>query len=97
MTYAQLHEHSYNLGNLLTKHFKEQLLNISQNALLCYHPHYEKFTVSIYEGGVNFKYHASTFTNIETEHLILSTSYVVSPKIKQLAHDITRFIMNEEV
>lgn len=97
MTYAQLHEHNYNLGDLLTEHFKEQLLSISQNVLLCYHPHYKKFTVSVYEGGVDFNYDASAFTEIETEHLILSTSYTISTKIKQLAHDITKFIMNEEV
>lgn len=96
MTYNQLHEYQYNLSKVLSEKFKEQLLSISPKAYLCYHGHYQAFTVSLFElTEFESTHKVSATVSISTEHLTLISEYAITPSIEQLCHDLTKFIMNK--
>lgn len=97
MTYNQLHTYQYELTKVLNNKFKEQLLAIDQNAMLCYQGHNEKFTISLFSSAEEYIFIKSRPESIklETEHLELISEYLLSSKVEQLLRDLTRFIMNE--
>lgn len=91
MTILQAHNIAYGLSTQLRHQFAEQLAAIHPDANICYHSHYSKFTVSVYNS-----------TNIPTS-LLYSTDFVdlfshfeYSDAIEQLAFDITFYILEEQ-
>ena len=97
MTYKQLHNCQYHLSNVLNEKFKEQILSISPNACLCYHGHYQIFTISLFKVNKELEpnLNPTVTESIETEHFCLISEYKISPEIEQLAKDLAEFIMNE--
>lgn len=92
MTYKELYQLQYNMNTILNSQFKEQLLEIHPEAHLCYQPHCEKFTVSLFD----IPYEGSSIWNeVSTEHLILLSSFSVNELIEKLTHNITAFIINQ--
>lgn len=91
MTYKELHQLSYNMNTTLNSKFKDQLLEIHPEAHLCYQPHCEKFTVSLFD----IPYKSSIWNEVSTEHLTLLSSFSVNELIEKFAHSMTAFIMNE--
>lgn len=91
MTYKELHQLNLNMSTILNNQFKEQLLEIHPEAKLCYQPHCEKFTVSLFD----IPYKSSIWNDVSTEHLTLFSTFSVNELIEKLAHSITAFIVNQ--
>ena len=93
MTYKELHQLNLNMNTILNNQFKEQLLEIHPRAHLCYQPHCEKFTVSLFilEEGINpFEWNEFFATNIT-----LLSAFNIYDKIKTLTYAISAFIVDE--
>ena len=93
MTYKEIHQLNLNINNILNNQFKEQLLEIHPRAHLCYQPHCEKFTVSLFilEEGINpFEWNESLSTNVN-----LLSAFDIDDKIKTLTYAISAFIVDE--
>ena len=91
MNILQAHDIAHNLSTELRHQFAEQLAAIHPDANICYHSHYSKFTVSIYN-----------LTEVPTS-LLYSTDFVdvfshfeYTDAIEQLAFDITEYILEEQ-
>ena len=91
MTILQAHNIAYNLSTELRHQFTKQLAAIHPDANICYHNHYNKFTVSIYN------------STEESDSLLYSTDFVdvfshfeYTDAIEQLAFDITEYILKEQ-
>ena len=91
MTILQAHNIANTLSTQLRHQFAEQLAAIHPSANICYHSHYSKFTVSIYN-----------LTEVPTS-LLYSTDFVdvfshfeYTDAIEQLAFDITFYILEEQ-
>src|SRR5574344_1833453 len=92
MTYKELHQLNYNMNTILNNQFKEQLLEIHPRAHLCYQPHCEKFTVSLFD--ILYE-ESSRWNEVSTEHLILLSTFSVNELIKTLTYAISAFIVDE--
>ena len=90
MTYNIMHQKLLNINNVLKKEFEQELLEINPKAMLCYQSQYSKFTLSLYTYNTN----RLNLEYIETEHLLLINELPPDEKIIKLAHNITKFIIN---
>ena len=91
MTILQAHNIAYSLSTLLRYQFAEELAAIHPDANICYHSHYDKFTVSIFNLAV-----APTSLLYSTYFVDVFSHFEYTDAIKQLAFDITEYILEEQ-
>ena len=91
MTILQAHNIANNLSTQLDNQFAEQLAAIHPNANICYHSQYSKFTVSIYNLTEE-----STSLLYSTDFVAILSHFKYTDAIKQLAFDITEYILEEQ-
>ena len=91
MTILQAHNIANNLSTQLDKQFAEQLVAIHPNANICYHSHYSKFTVSIFNLA-----EAPTSLLYSTDFVDIYSPFEYTSAIEQLAFDITEYILEEQ-
>ena len=91
MTILQAHNISNSLSTQLDKQFAEQLAAIHPNANICYHSHYSKFTVSIFNLT-----EAPTSLLYSTDFVDVLSHFEYTSAIEQLAFDITEYILEEQ-
>ena len=91
MTILQAHNIANNLSTQLDTQFAEQLAAIHPNANICYHSHYSKFTVSIFNLT-----EAPTSLLYSTDFVDVFSHFEYSDAIEQLAFDITFYILEEQ-
>ena len=88
MTIKQMHQTLYEINNTLDKQFATQLAAIYPGASLCYQGHNKKFTLSLYAPYV------PELSKVETEHVILLSSFPLTEDIEKLANSISKYIIN---
>ncbi len=91
MTILQAHNIAYSLSTLLRYQFAEELAAIHPDANICYHSHYDKFTVSIFNLAV-----APTSLLYSTYFVDVLSHFEYTDAIKQLAFDITEYIQEDQ-
>ena len=91
MNILQAHNIAYGLSTQLRNQFAEQLAAIHSNANICYHSHYNKFTISVYTS-----LHEASNEICSTEHLAILSNLPNSPAMEVLAHSLTRHILEEQ-
>ena len=91
MNIIQAHNIAYGLSTLLRYQFAEELAAIHPNANICYHSQYDKFTVSIYQ----YAEYQSTLL-YSTDFVDIFSHFEYTDAIKQLAFDITFYILEEQ-
>ena len=91
MTILQAHNIAYNLSTELRNQFAAQLAAIHPDANICYHSHYSKFTVSIFNLA-----QASTSLLYSTDFVDVLSHFEYTAAIEQLAFDITEYIQEEQ-
>ena len=91
MTILQAHNIANNLSRELDTQFAEQLVAIHPNANICYHSHYSKFTVSIFNLA-----EAPTSLLYSTDFVDIYSPFEYTSAIEQLAFDITEYILEEQ-
>ena len=91
MTILQAHNIAHGLSTQLDKQFAEQLAAIHPNANICYHSHYSKFTVSIFNLA-----EAPTSLLYSTDFVDIYSHFEYTSAIEQLAFDITEYILEEQ-
>lgn len=91
MTILQAHNIANNLSTQLDTQFAEQLAAIHPNANICYHSHYSKFTVSIFNLT-----EAPTSLLYSTDFVDIYSPFEYTSAIEQLAFDITEYILEEQ-
>ena len=91
MTILQAHNIAYNLSTQLRYQFAEQLAAIHPDANICYHSQYDKFTVSIFNLT-----EAPTSLLYSTDFVDVVSPFEYTDAIKQLAFDITEYILEEQ-
>ena len=91
MTILQAHNIAYGLSAQLRHQFAEQLAAIHPNANICYHSHYSKFTVSIFNLT-----EAPTSLLYSTDFVDIFSHFEYTDAIEQLAFDITFYILEEQ-
>ena len=91
MTILQAHNTAHGLSTQLDKQFAEQLAAIHPNANICYHSHYSKFTVSIFNLA-----EAPTSLLYSTDFVDIYSHFEYTSAIEQLAFDITEYILEEQ-
>ena len=91
MTILQAHNIANNLSTQLDKQFAKQLAAIHPGANICYHSHYSKFTVSIFNLA-----EAPTSLVYSTDFVDIYSHFEYTSAIEQLAFDITEYILEEQ-
>lgn len=91
MTILQAHNIANNVSTQLDKQFAKQLAAIHPNANICYHSHYSKFTVSIFNLA-----EAPTSLLYSTDFIDIYSHFEYTSAIEQLAFDITEYILEEQ-
>ena len=91
MTILQAHNIANSLSTQLDKQFAKQLVAIHPNANICYHSHYSKFTVSIFNLA-----EAPTSLLYSTYFVDVLSHFEYTDAIEQLAFDITEYILKEQ-
>ena len=91
MTILQAHNIANTLSTQLDNQFAEQLAAIHPNANICYHSHYSKFTVSIFNLA-----EAPTSLVYSTDFVDIYSHFEYTSAIEQLAFDITEYILEEQ-
>ena len=91
MTILQAHNIAYNLSTELRHRFAEQLAAIHPDANICYHSQYDKFTVSIFNLA-----EVPTSLLYSTYFVDVLSHFEYTDAIKQLAFDITEYILEEQ-
>lgn len=91
MTILQAHNTAHGLSTQLRNQFAEQLAAIHPDANICYHSHYDKFTISVYTS-----LHEASNEICSTEHLVILSNLPNSPAMERLAHSLTRHILEEQ-
>lgn len=91
MTILQAHNIAHGLNRELDTQFAKQLTAIHPNANICYHNHYSKFTVSVFNLA-----EAPTSLLYSTDFVDVLSHFEYSDAIEQLAFDITFYILEEQ-
>ena len=91
MTILQAHNIANSLSTQLRNQFAEQLAAIHPDANICYHSHYSKFTVSIFNLA-----EAPTSLLYSTDFVDIYSHFEYTDAIEQLAFDITEYILKEQ-
>lgn len=91
MIILQAHNIAYGLSTQLRNQFAAQLAAIHPDANICYHSQYDKFTVSIFNLA-----EAPTSLLYSTDFVDIYSHFEYTDAIKQLAFDITEYILEEQ-
>ena len=91
MTILQAHNIANSLSTQLHNQFAAQLAAIHPDAKICYHSHYSKFTVSIFNLT-----EAPTSLLYSTDFVDIYSHFEYTSAIEQLAFDITEYILEEQ-
>ena len=91
MTILQAHNIAHGLSRELDIQFAKQLAAIHPNANICYHNHYSKFTVSIFNLA-----DIPTSLLYSTDFVDVFSHFEYTDAIVQLALDITTYILEEQ-